>query len=219
MNLNNEPYIKQLERWPRKGRCILAQFDSDSIIVYQAYKPSIGNYAIEHGYLGESFKLTRMTWIKTNFLWMMYRSGWASKPGQEVILAIRLKRPSFDHILSNATYSTFQPDVYESQAAWKKAISDSDVRLQWDPDQDPSGAKVDRCAIQLGLRGKEIQAYSRDYIMEIQDITDFVIEQHSYVISGNLDRLLIPKEDIYPVSNAGLAARLGVSTINKKTAT
>ena len=55
--------------------------------------------------------------------------------------------------------------------------------------------------------------------MEIKDITDFVIEQHSYVISGNLDRLLTPKEDIYPVSNAGLATRLGVSTINKQTAT
>jgi len=26
-----------------------------------------------------------MTWIKTNFLWMMYRSGWACKKNQEVI--------------------------------------------------------------------------------------------------------------------------------------
>ncbi|WP_287277994.1 MULTISPECIES: DUF4291 family protein [unclassified Okeania] len=26
-----------------------------------------------------------MSWIKTNFLWMMYRSAWGSKTGQEII--------------------------------------------------------------------------------------------------------------------------------------
>jgi len=26
--------------------------------------------------------MNRMTWIKPNFLWMMYRSGWASKKNQ-----------------------------------------------------------------------------------------------------------------------------------------
>ncbi|MFM7854759.1 MAG: DUF4291 family protein [Flammeovirgaceae bacterium] len=26
--------------------------------------------------------LNRMTWMKPNFLWMMYRSGWATKHNQ-----------------------------------------------------------------------------------------------------------------------------------------
>ncbi|WP_216092858.1 DUF4291 family protein [Candidatus Marithrix sp. Canyon 246] len=26
-----------------------------------------------------------MTWIKTNFLWMMYRSEWGTKQGQETV--------------------------------------------------------------------------------------------------------------------------------------
>jgi hypothetical protein len=45
MNLTTEPYPKQVECWPQAGRHILAQFDVDKIVVYQAYKPRIGHYA------------------------------------------------------------------------------------------------------------------------------------------------------------------------------
>ncbi len=43
-----------------------------------------------------------MSWIKTNFLWMMYRSGWGTKPDQEIILAIRLKTTFLDSVLTQA---------------------------------------------------------------------------------------------------------------------
>lgn len=51
---------------------------------------------------GENFSFSRMSWIKTNFLWMMYRCGWASKHGQERVLAVRILRKGFDEILSKA---------------------------------------------------------------------------------------------------------------------
>lgn len=76
MKLQVERYVDQRSRWPRDGRHILAQFDADSIVVYQAYRPEIGLFAAEHGYLGGPyFSRGRMTWIKPNFLWMMYRCG------------------------------------------------------------------------------------------------------------------------------------------------
>ena len=87
MKLKTEPYLDQKDRWPPSGKVILAQYDLDSIVVYQAYRPSIGHFAAQNGYFGEDFKLSRMTWIKPNFLWMMYRSGWGIKEGQEVTLA------------------------------------------------------------------------------------------------------------------------------------
>jgi hypothetical protein len=37
-----------------------------------------------------------MTWIKPSFLWMMYRCGWATKPGQERVLAIQITREGFE---------------------------------------------------------------------------------------------------------------------------
>ena len=51
---------------------------------------------------GPLFSYSRMSWIKTNFLWMMYRSGWGSKVNQEMVLAVRISRNGFDTILSHA---------------------------------------------------------------------------------------------------------------------
>lgn len=52
ITLETELYISQLQRWPKEGRHIMGQFDDNSIIVYQAYKPSIANYAVQHQKFG-----------------------------------------------------------------------------------------------------------------------------------------------------------------------
>jgi Domain of unknown function (DUF4291) len=98
--LATEPYSEQVKAWPREGRHILAQYDDDTIVVYQAYRPSIGRFAAENGTFGGDFSYARMSWIKPNFLWMMYRSGWGTKEGQEVTLALRLRRTFFDALLA-----------------------------------------------------------------------------------------------------------------------
>ncbi len=98
MRLIVEPYCPQRARLPTSGRHILAQYDDDAIVVYQAFRPEVGRWAGEHGRFGDGFSLGRMSWIKTSFLWMMYRSGWATKPGQEAVLAIWVKRTGFDAI-------------------------------------------------------------------------------------------------------------------------
>src|SRR4051794_29690087 len=50
-----------------------------------------------------------MSWVKPNFLWMMYRSGWGAKEGQEVTLALRLRRQFFDALLAQAVPSLMGP--------------------------------------------------------------------------------------------------------------
>ena len=152
-------YTLQTGVWPKTGRHILAHFDDDSIVVYQAYNRAIGRHAIEHGVFGGEFRYSRMSWIKPNFLWMMFRSGWGTKEGQEVTLAVWLKPSAFDAVLKEAVHSTFVPEVYGSQDEWKGAVADSSVRLQWDPDHDPSGAKVERRAIQLGRSGAQTRRH------------------------------------------------------------
>src|SRR2546423_13486446 len=128
MNLKTEPYLEQRQRWPTSGRHILAQFDDESVVVYQAYRPEIGHFAAEHGYFGGPFSLDRMSWVKPNFLWMMFRSGWGTKEGQEVTLAVWLRRAAFDAILREAVHSTFVREVYASAADWNRAVKNSDVR-------------------------------------------------------------------------------------------
>src|SRR4029453_17703012 len=107
MTIPVELYLEQAPQWPSTGRHILAHYDADTIVVYQAYRPSIGQFAFKHGKFGGEFSYSRMSWIKPNFLWMMYRSGWGTKEEQETTLGLRLRRQFFDSILAQAVASSF----------------------------------------------------------------------------------------------------------------
>ena len=46
---NVQSYVEQRDKeWPEEGRHILAQYDEDSVVVYQAYCPEIAQYAVKH---------------------------------------------------------------------------------------------------------------------------------------------------------------------------
>jgi Domain of unknown function (DUF4291) len=200
MHLLTEPYLIQQQYWPASGQHILAQYDDTSIVVYQAYRPAIGHFAARHGYFGGEFSFSRMSWVKTNFLWMQYRSGWGRKEGQEVTLAVRILRAAFDEMLRLAVHSTYDAGRYGSRDEWKQAVEHSQVRVQWDPDHDPSGTPLARRAVQLGLRGEILARYAREWIVEIEDISDFVAEQRQYA-QGDYARLVMPRERVYPRSS------------------
>ena len=189
----------------------MAQFNHNSIVVYQAFRPSIGNFAVKHGYFGGEFSLNRMSWIKTSFLWMMYRSGWGTKVDQEVILAIWLKRLAFDDILAAAVPSSYVPELYVSKDEWQEAVKRSLVRLQWDSDYDPCRNPIDRRAIQLGVRGKFLARYTQDWIVDIEDISEFVREQYPNRLVRNRGYLLTPIESVYPVNNPDIRQEIGLS--------
>ncbi|KAI1292145.1 hypothetical protein HDE_07077 [Halotydeus destructor] len=86
---------------------ILANYDDEGIYVYQAYNKKIADEALCLGTFGSSFKTDRMTWIKPSFGWMLYRSGYATKPDQEVILKIKLSHKGFLSILEQSVPSNF----------------------------------------------------------------------------------------------------------------
>ncbi|KAG9288104.1 hypothetical protein G9A89_017699 [Geosiphon pyriformis] len=211
MDFPAELYLSQIQRWPTSGRHVLAQYDRTSILVYQAFKPSIAQYAVENQkFGGPDFSLTRMTWIKTNFTWMMYRSGWATKKNQERILAIRLSRYSFEEILNKAVTTSFgQSRFFGTRLDWQMAGETTNVRLQWDPDHELNGNNLQRKAIQLGIRGDLAKLYATEWILSIKDITDFVQEQYQLVQSGDINLVKTPVEDLYPVPDQ-LKPRLGL---------
>ncbi len=203
-------YLPQVRLQPRTGKHILAQADAQGIVVYQAYRPSIAAYAVEHGHFGGEFSYSRMSWIKPSFLWMMYRSGWGTKPEQEVTLAVRIQRQFFDTLLAQAITSSYSQDQFATQQEWRRAVHASLVRLQWDPDRHPSGAPLQRRALQLGLRGQALEDYGTKRILEIQDISAFVAEQREHTRKEQLDELLIPVEREYLPADRSVAALLGI---------
>ena len=82
--------------WAFLEQSVLAD---DRIVVYQAFNPKISSYAVENQRFGGShYNFERMSWIKPNFLWMMYRAGWAAKEHQQNVLAIWLPLERFKEI-------------------------------------------------------------------------------------------------------------------------
>lgn len=196
--LPTELHLTQRARWPQSGQHILAHHDAETVVVYQAYRPAIGEWAVRHGRLdGPDFSLSRMSWIKPNFLWMMYRSGWGTKEGQEVTLALRLRRAFFERVVREAVPSTFGPG-YPSRETWQAAVGQSEVRLQWDPDHAPSGNKLERRAIQLGLRGRTLAAFAHEELLEVIDMRSFVDAQRPLAQDDN-PQLQLPVEHLLDI--------------------
>ena len=168
-------YSVQSKQWPVSGPHISGSFDSDSIVVYQAYNPTIATAAATHQNFidnNEMYNPTRMTWFKPNFLWMMYRSGWATKLNQDAVLAIRVRRSWLEQVLCEAALS-----------GGPKLCKSARAVVQWDPDHSPDGAKhPHRRDLQVGIRGSLAVEWSQGNrgpaIVEITDITGYVRNAH-----------------------------------------
>ncbi|HEY8898716.1 MAG TPA: DUF4291 domain-containing protein [Niastella sp.] len=153
-------------------RIIRAQYDENTITVYQAYNNAIGQSAVENKtFVSPPFKMDRMTWIKPSFLWMMYRSGWATKENQECILAIKIIREGLTWALENSCLAKYDHHLHSSNKDWQLALKTSPVRVQWDPEKDIHLQPLPYRSIQIGLTGIAVEKYVNDWITGIEDIT------------------------------------------------
>jgi len=212
MTLNTTYYIEQLKNTPQNGQIILGYQTDDMIVVYQAYNNQIAEYAVANQKLGGAhFSYNRMSWIKPNFLWMMYRCGWAEKENQENVIALWIRKTDFEAILEQAVYSSFQEHIYTSRETWKNELEKKEVRLQWDPDHDPCGNKEERRAIQLGLKGEILKKFGQEMIQKIENITDFVKFQKQLVNNNDINNLQVPVESVYVTKNQSLNQKLGLA--------
>lgn len=212
MKIKLEPYLLSQQQIPVAGQHILAHEADDLLVVYQAYNHFIADFAVKNQRLGGNhFSYNRMSWIKPNFLWMMYRCGWASKHNQERVLALWMRRQHFETILNESVFSSFHPGQYGNHDAWKKELDSKEVRLQWDPDHDPYGNKQNRRAIQLGLKGEILKRFGNDQLVLIQDITAFVLEQKKFVDQKQLDLLQVPVERVYHMPDEAIGKKIGLS--------
>jgi len=193
-------------------RQIRADYDDDSITVYQAFSPSIALPAAVNGRFVSGFKRDRMTWIKPSFRWMMYRCGWATKPGQERVLAIRISRSGFEWALEYSAFAHYDAAVHIDHDAWRATLAQP-VRIQWDPERDLHFRPLDHRSIQIGLGGVAVSRYCDEWVQDIRDITDLARECHSVLTDQGVDAAttLLPVERPYPVPDA-LARHIGMAS-------
>lgn len=182
---------------------IRALYDNKSITVYQAYREEIALPAIDAQKFVSPFKMERMTWIKPSFLWMMYRSGWATKKHQEHILAIKITREGWEWALKNACLSHFINEVHGTHENWKNILQKSPVRIQWDPEKDIFLNNLNYRSIQVGLAGIAVDKYVNNWIVSIEDVSEKCKKIHSLMLDNNMEeaKKLLPHENIYPISD------------------
>ncbi len=176
---------------------IRAVYTNKTIRVYQAFNKDIAEEAVRKGRFGKHFSMNRMTWIKPSFLWMMFRCGWGEKENQGHILAIDIKRIGFDKAVKSAVKSTFSESMGISKEEWQRMVKESDVRVQWDPEKDINGNNLPYRSIQIGLRGDALYEYVNDWIVSIEDITEYV--QNLNMLRNNKEDIsdMLPKEEVY----------------------
>lgn len=194
-------------------RQIRAVYDEATVRVYQAYRPEIAVAAVGAQRFVPPFKRERMTWIKPSFLWMMYRCGYATKPGQEHVLAVDISREGFEWALAHSCLSHFDGDVHADHDAWARRLRESPVRIQWDPERDFAFNALPYRSVQIGLSGEAARRYVDEWTVAITDVTEDARAVHAAVRAGELERAaaLLPAERPYPLS-PGLAEAIAATT-------
>ncbi|MYX38424.1 MULTISPECIES: DUF4291 domain-containing protein [unclassified Streptomyces] len=190
-----------MENTEMPRRMIRAAYTDDTVTVYQAYRPAIGDHTALHGRFPESWSRSRMTWIKPSFLWMMYRSGWGRKEGQERVLALDISRDGFGSALRRACLSHFDRSVYPDRETWAERVRSTQVRVQWDPERDLLLRPLPYRSLQLGLTGRATRDYADHWIVGVRDVTVLAHRVHELVRSGDREAAaaLLPRERPYPL--------------------
>ncbi|GIF71696.1 DUF4291 domain-containing protein [Asanoa siamensis] len=183
------------------ARQVRAHYTADTVTVYQAYRPEIAMPAVAAGRFVAPFKRERMTWIKPSFLWMMYRCGWATKPGQEHVLAVDVTREGFEWALARACLSHYDRAVHDDRKAWSRQLKASPVRVQWDPERTLHLRPLPYRSLQVGLSGEAADRYVDEWIVAITDITPTVHRIHDLLRAGDEQAAAaqLPDERPYPL--------------------
>lgn len=191
---------------------VRAHYDRDTIVIYQAYASSIADSALKAQKFVEPFSFGRMTWIKPSFLWLMHRSNWGAKAGQERTLAVSISRKGWETALSRAVLTSYEPSVFRSRRDWDESFQKADVHVQWDPERNIRGASLDHYSIQVGISRHMIMEFVDDWIVKIEDLTPIVAKMNALIRSGKVDQAKrhLPPERVYPVSGL-IAERLMIT--------
>lgn len=192
---------------------IRADYNRETIVIYQAYGPQIALPAVEKQTFVPPFSFQRMTWIKSSFLWLMARSNWGQKSGQEHVLAVRITRKGWEQALNEGVLTHPEKSVYPNPDEWHKQFDAARVHIQWDPEYSIRGNRLPHFSIQVGISRHLIDEYVRRWIVSIEDYTPLVRKLHKLCKAGqhaNAGKQL-PPERPYPVSK-DVARQLGMKT-------
>lgn len=195
------------------------EWDAEGVYVYQAFCDEIADWALDHQQFGgPKFNTVRMTWIKPSYAWVLYRSGYGQKPGQNRVLKIKLSHVALADLLSQCKCVDTNKETRSKRSVEEGSIG----RVQWDPERDIMSADgreprmmLRRRAIQIGLKGKLSEQYVSN-VISIQDVTELsrrICQAHRSKKKGAMIELEpeLPKESPYmPLCSDHCLVELGM---------
>lgn len=164
-----------LVRWDVPPGTILATYTDASVVVWQAHGDAVADHALATGrFGGPAWRDDRVTRFRLSLPSLLCRCEWASRPGRERILAVHLRRSSFDELLRRAIPAEFDPAAYASTASWRLATRFATATVSWHPDCSLQGEHVPWQTPRFGVRDQALQAFATEWVVGIEDATDWV---------------------------------------------
>lgn len=187
---------------------IRADSDRDTVVVYQAYNDAIAKPAVQNKRFVPPFSFTRMTWIKPSFFWLMHRSNWAQKKGQERTLRVRISRSGWEKALAEAVLTQPVPAIHGSHEEWAREFEQAQVHVQWDTERSIRGSALDHYSIQIGLSRHIIEEFVNDWIVDIEDLSPTVAKIRTLMRAGKEKeaKRLVPPERLYKIDQKTAAS-------------
>jgi hypothetical protein len=191
---------------------IRADYDRDTIVIYQAYAAVIALPALAKQRFVPPFSFGRMTWIKPSFLWLMHRSNWGRKSGQEHTLAVRITRAGWERALSLGVLTTPEATIFPTRSQWERQFREATVHIQWDPERSLRGGSLPHGSIQVGLSRHIIREFVETWVVAIEDFTQRDAKIRGLLQSGNATaaQRQLPPEKVYSVSPE-IGRRIGIT--------
>jgi hypothetical protein len=178
-------------------RRVHATYDATTVVVWQAHSHEVAECALERGrFGGRAWRTDRVTRFRLSLPSLLARNGWATRPGRERILAVRMLREGFDTLLRQAVHAGFEPDIYPSRNSWHLATRYGHVVVAWHPDVDPSGAELERETLRMGIRDATLERFTHDWVVGVEDWTRWVVENRCRVCPT----LPVPVLEPYPLA-------------------
>ncbi len=163
-------------RWELPPRTLLATYTDREVVVWQAHRAEVAERAVATGtFDGPSWRTDRTTRLRVSLPSLLWRCAWATRPGRERILAVRLRRTAFDELLLRAVPGDNDPSVYASAGAWRLATRFATALVSWHPDRDVRGEPQPWDTARFGLREALLHAFSREWVLGVEDVTPWVV--------------------------------------------
>jgi Domain of unknown function (DUF4291) len=156
-------------------RSLLATFDAERVIVWQAHSEAVAAYAVSHGrFGGPDWRAGRQTRFRFSLPSVLARTEWGTRPGRERILAVWVTRSGVETLLNQAVHAEADPAVYTTPMAWRLATRYANVSVSWHVDVDLLGAALPRETPRLGVRDLALRQLAEEFTVGIDDWTEWV---------------------------------------------